>query len=151
AKNALLLSEEFAKRDRRILELLARHAPQAQSAVADLLATDLESLKAAKQHSPILLPNGNPAEIEPRLQQAKQRLKHAQETVAATQSAMEKAQHAVDQIPAYEQLSAVFEAMQQHTQAVSVAEWQVQELSRELDEARRKQAHFEVRYKAALS
>lgn len=151
AKHAHLLAEEFAKRDQRILELLARQAPQAQSAVAELLAADLQGSQAAKKHSPILLPGGDPAEIEPRFQQAKQRLKEAQEVVAAAQQAMEKAQHAVDQIPAYEQLGAVFEAMQQHTQAVSAAEWKVQELSRELEEARGKQAHFDIRYKAALS
>lgn len=150
-KHAHLLGEEFAKRDRRILELLARQAPQAQSAVAELMAADLLDLQAAKQGSPVLLPGGDPAEIEPRLQRAKQRLKESQEAVDATQKAMEKAQHAVDQIPAYEQLSEVFEAMQKHTQAVATAEWQVQELSRELEEARGKKLHCEVRYKAASS
>ncbi len=149
AKHAHLLGEEFAKRDKRILELLARQAPQAQPAVAQLLAADLEGLQAAKQNPSVLLSGGNPSEIEPLLQQAKQRLKKAQEGVVASQQAMEKAQHLVDQIPAYEQLGAVFEAMQQHTLAVSTAEWQVQELSRELEEARSKQAHFEMRYKAA--
>ncbi|MGC3654990.1 hypothetical protein ACPTGO_31465, partial [Pseudomonas aeruginosa] len=74
-----------------------------------------------------------------------------QAAVAATQQAMEKAQHAEDQIPAHEQLGAVFEAMQQHTQAVSTCEWRVQELTRELEEARSKQLHFKTRYKAALS
>ncbi|MFU8291155.1 DNA sulfur modification protein DndD [Pseudomonas aeruginosa] len=150
AKHAHLLAEEFAKRDQRILKLLAHQMPQTQSAVAELLATDLQSLQVAKQHSPVLLPGGDPAEIEPRLRQAKQRLKDAQETVAVTQQAMEKAQEAVDQIPAHEQLGAVFEAMQQHTQVVSTAEWQVQELGRELEDARGKQMHFESRYKAAL-
>jgi DNA sulfur modification protein DndD len=151
AKHAQLLAKEFAERDQRILELLARQAPQAQSAVAELLAADLQGLQVAKQHSSVLLPGGDPTEIEPRLQQSKQRLKDAQDAVVATQQALEKAQHEVDQIPAYEQLDAVFEAMQQHTLAVSTAEWQVQELNRELEEARSKQAHFEVRYKAALS
>ncbi|HEP9713075.1 DNA sulfur modification protein DndD [Pseudomonas aeruginosa] len=151
AKNARLMADEFAKRDQRILELLAREVPQAQSAVAELLSADLQNLQYTKQHLPILLSGGDPAEIEPRLQQAKQRLKEAQNALAATQQAMAKAQYAVDQIPAYEQLSAVFEAMQQHTQVVSSAELQVQELSRELEEARGKQAHIETRYKAALS
>lgn len=149
AKHAHLLGEEFAKRDQRILELLARQAPQAQTVVAQLLAADLQELQAAKRNPSVLLSGGNPGEIEPLLQQAKQRLKKAQEEVVASQQAMEKAQRLVDQIPAYEQLGAVFEAMQQHSLAVSTAEWQVQALSRELEEARSKQAHFEMRYKAA--
>jgi len=151
AKHAHLLSEEFAKRDQRILESLARQAPQAQSAVAALLAADLQGLQASKHHTPVLLPGGDPAEIEPRLQQAKQRLQDAQAAVAVTQQALDKAQQAVDQIPAYEQLSAVFEAMQQHNQAVATAEWQVQALSRELEEARAKHAHIDTRHKAALA
>lgn len=151
AKHACFLAQEFAKRDQRILALLARQAPQAQSAVAELLAADLSDLQANKQYSSVLLSGGDPSEIEPRLQQAKQRLKEAREAVTTTKQVLEKAQYAVDQIPANEQLSAVFEAMQQHAQAVSTAEWQVQELSRKLDEARGKQAHFETRYKAALS
>ncbi|POA57763.1 MULTISPECIES: DNA sulfur modification protein DndD [unclassified Pseudomonas] len=151
SKHTHLLVEEFGKRDQRILESLARQAPQVQSTMAELLAADLQSLQSAKQHSQALLPGGNPAEIEPRLQQVKQQLKEAQEAVAATQKAMEKAQSAVDEIPADEQLGAVFEAMKQHTQAVSTSEGQLQELRRELEEARSKQAHFEIRYNAALS
>lgn len=151
SQHAHLLVEEFSKRDQRILELLARQTQQAQPAVAELLAADLQSLQSAKQHSPVMLPGGDPSEIEPRLQQVKEHLKEAQEAVASTQKEMEKAQHAVDQIPAHEQLGAVFADMQQHTQAVATSEWQLQELSRELEEARGKWAHFETRYKAALS
>ncbi|EIU3500102.1 DNA sulfur modification protein DndD [Pseudomonas aeruginosa] len=151
SKHAHLLAEEFAKRDQRILGLLARQTPQAQSAVAELMAADLHDLHTAKQYPPVLLPGGDPAEIEHRLQQAKQRLKESQKAVDATQKALEKAQQAVDQIPAYEQLGEVFEAMRQHTQAVAAAEWQMQELSRELEEARGKKVHCEMRYKAASS
>lgn len=151
AKHAQLLAKEFAKRDQRILELLARQVPQAQSTVAELLATDMQELQAAKQHSPVLLSGGAPADIEPRLEQAKQRMKEAQAAVRATQKSLIKAQRAVDAIPAYEQLGEVFEAMRDHTQAVSTAEWQVQELSRQLEDARSRQAHIEVRHKAALS
>lgn len=150
SKHAHLLIEEFGKRDQRILELLARQAPQVQSEVAELLAADLQGLQSARRHPSVLLPGGDPVEIQLRLQQAKQHLKEAQAAVVATQQAMEKAQHAVDQIPAHEQLGAVFEAMQQHTQAVSTSEWRVQELTRELEEARSRQLHLNTRYKAAL-
>lgn len=151
SKHACLLVEEFDKRDRRILDLLVGQAPQVHSTVARLLSTDLQDLLSVKQHTPVLLSGGDPNEIEPRFQQAKQRLIEAQEAVATAKQALDKAQHAVDQIPAHEQLGAVFSAMQLHTQAVSTSEWQLQELSRELDETRGKWAHFEIRYNAALS
>jgi len=151
ARHAQLLLKEFASRDQRILALLAQKSPQAQSTVAELLAIDLQELQAVDQYVPTFLPGGDPAELEPRLQQAKQRLKAAQETVVVTQQAMEEAQSAVDQIPAYEQLGTVFEAMQNHTQAVATAEWKVQELSRELEELRGKQVHFNLRYNAAMA
>ncbi|WP_339532493.1 DNA sulfur modification protein DndD [Pseudomonas mucidolens] len=151
SKHAHLLIKEFASRDKRILELLADKVPQAQPAVAELLAADLQGLNSVKQLSPIFLPGGDPFEVEPALQLAKQNLKAAQETVTITRQAMEKSQRAVDQIPAHEQLGSVFEAMQNHTQAVSAAGWKLQELSRELEDLRGKQTHFELRYNAAMS
>lgn len=151
SKHAHLLIKEFASRDKRILELLADKVPQAQPAVAELLAADLQGLNSVKQLSSIFLPGGDPFEVEPGLQLAKQNLKAAQETVTITRQAMEKSQRAVDQIPAHEQLGSVFEAMQNHTQAVSAAGWKLQELSRELEDLRGKQTHFELRYNAAMS
>jgi DNA sulfur modification protein DndD len=151
ARHAHLLIKEFASRDKRILELLTDAAPTAQPAVAHLLAADIQGLRAAAHHSPILLHQGDPAELETSLQITKKRFKDVQEALAVTKQAMEKALHAVDQIPAYEQLGAVFESMQKHTQAVSTAELKVQEQSRELEELRGKQNHFETRYNAAMA
>ncbi|MFV1942559.1 DNA sulfur modification protein DndD [Pseudomonas luteola] len=149
AKYTTLLADEFAKRDQRILQLLAKKAPQAHSSVAELLALDLKGLLSERRQVSSFLPGGNPAEIEPRLAEVKARLKKAQQDVATTQNALEKAQQAVDQIPAYEQLSTVFETMQQHTQAVSSAELQLKELAKQLDEARTSQKHLESRYNGA--
>ncbi|MNZ23778.1 chromosome segregation protein [compost metagenome] len=149
AQHAALLSDEFSKRDQRVLALLDAQAPQARQAVAALLAQDLQALEAAKQHEPLLLPGGDPGEIEPRLQQAKARLKQAQQAVEQAQHGIDKAQRAVDQIPAEEQLSGVFAEMQQHTQAVSTAELRLHELARSLEEARVSQKHVESRLNAA--
>jgi len=150
-KHNHILLEEFAKRDCRILERLAKDAPNLKSLAAELLAADLETMQASKSHVPILLSGENPNDIEYRLEQAKQSFLDAKEAVAITQRAMERAQDAVHQIPAQEQLSAVFEAMQKHTQSVSSAEWDLHEFSREVAEARAKYDHFELRYQAAAS
>jgi len=151
AKHANLLLEEFADRDKRILELLADRAPNAQHDVAELLAADLQELRAVEEHSPVFLQGGDPAELEPGLEQAKQRLKAAQEDVAVTRQIMEKAEQAAEQIPDDEQIGSVFQAMQSLTQAVSVAELKSQQLSRELDDLKGKQVHFEQRHSAAMS
>lgn len=148
-RHAALLSEEFSKRDQRVLAMLEAQAPQARQAVADLLAQDLQALEAAKRHEPLFLPGGDPSEIEPRLQQAKARLKQAQQAVEQAQHDIDKAQRAVDQIPAEEQLSGVFAEMQRHTQAVSTAELRLHELARSLEEARVSQKHVESRLSAA--
>jgi len=47
AQNAALLSDEFIKRDQRILAVLEAQAPQARQAVADLLKQDLQVFEAA--------------------------------------------------------------------------------------------------------
>lgn len=149
AQNAALLSDEFIKRDRRILAVLEAQAPQARQAVADLLKQDLQELEAAKQHKPVLLPGGDPAEIEPLLLLEKKQLKQAQSAVEQAQRDVDKAQKAVDQIPDKEQLSGVFADMQRYTQAVSHAELQLRGLAKELDDARTSQNHFENRLNTA--
>ncbi len=149
AQHAALLSDEFSKRDQRVLALLDTQAPQAKQAVAALLAQDLQALEAAKQHEPLLLPGGDPAEIEPRLQQAKARLKQTQQAVEQAQHDVDKAQKAVDQIPEKGQLADVFARMEAYTQAVSIAELQLKELARGLEEARTSLKHVESRVNAA--
>ena len=149
AQHAALLSAEFSKRDQRVLALLDTHAPEARQAVAALLEQDLQTLETAKQHKPLLLPGGDPADIEPRLQQAKARLKQAQQAVNQAQRELDKAQHAADQIPEEGQLADVFSRMEAYTQAVSKAELQLNELARSLEESRTSQKHIENRVNAA--
>ncbi|MGY2325983.1 DNA sulfur modification protein DndD [Pseudomonas sp. SDT2931_S440] len=151
ARHAHMLIKEFASRDQRILELLTHEAPRTQPVVAQLLAADIQGLQSAEHHLPVFSHQGDPIELEASLQIAKQRFKDLEEALAVTKQAMDKALQAVDKIPAYEQLGAVFEAMQKHTLAVSNAELKVQEQSRELEELRGKQAHFETRYNAAMA
>lgn len=149
AKNAALLSDEFSKRDRRILAVLATQAPLAHQTVANLLEKDLQAFERAKQRQPVLLPGGDPAEVELLLKQAKVQLERAQVAVEQAQRNVDKAQKAVDLIPAEEQLAGVFADMQKYTQAVSYAEIQLHELSRELGDARISQSHVESRANAA--
>lgn len=151
AKHAALLAEEIAKRDERVLTLLKEREPKATSAVAAILADERKELEQARQHEPIFLDGGDPVEIGPLLAQAKARLKQAQDAVSAAEAALEKAQQAVDHIPAKEQLAGVFEAMQKHSQAVAAAETALRDIGRELDEAKTSEQHVETRLNSAAA
>jgi DNA sulfur modification protein DndD len=150
AHNAALLADEFAKRDQRILEAISTQVPQVSESLATLLQQDLASFSAQSSHTPILQPGAEPAEIEPRLYQAKTQLKKAVAQLEHSARAMDKAQRAVGQIPAEEQLAGIFEQMQARTKAVSVAEALLHDLARDLAEARASQAHFGTRMDVAL-
>lgn len=150
AEHAAVMVDEFAKRDERILADLAKAAPQAKQAVAALLQQDLSQFRSTHLHTPALLPGGNPAEIEPQLQQALERLKHSVRNVEKHSQALEKAQLSVGQIPAEEQLSGIFEELQFHSKAVSGIEAELTALAKELDEARTSQQHLEGRQSGAL-
>nr|WP_298146413.1 DNA sulfur modification protein DndD [uncultured Pseudomonas sp.] len=150
AHNAALLADEFAKRDRRILEALSAAAPQASQAVASLLEQDLLGFSTQLSHTPVLQPGAEPDDIEPRLEQAKAQLKRAVAKVEDAAYGLDKAERAVGQIPADEQLAGVLEQMKAHTKAVSAAEALLHGLTNELAEARTSQAHASSRMEAAL-
>lgn len=151
AKRAAMLADEITKRDQRILALLAQREPSAEAAVASILAEERIALVQAKEHKALFLNGGDPAEIEPLLIQAKKRLKQAQSAVLAAEKNIEKAQHAVDQIPAKEQLANVFTDMQKYSQAVVKAENALRETHRDLEEARASQQHLESRLNGATT
>jgi DNA sulfur modification protein DndD len=148
-KNAILLSEEFSRRDQRILAALANKAPLARQAVANLFEEDLQTFESAKQRVPVLLSGGDPSETDLLLKQAKNQLRLALVSVEGAQRHVDKAQKNVDSIPAEEQLAGVFFDMQKYAQIVSSAELRLSEMTRELSDARTSQSHVENRLNAA--
>lgn len=150
AQHALVMMDEFAKRDARILAAMIKTAPQAKETVASLLQQDLARFRGANSQKPVLLPGGNPAEIEPQLQQALARLKSSVQSVEKNAHVLEKAQQSVGQIPAEEQLSEIFEKLQLHSKSVSSIEAELAMLTKELDETRNSQAFLESRQVGAL-
>lgn len=150
ARHAKLLASEFAKRDERILRVLATQTPQAKDAVAALLQQDLRSFAATQGPEPILLIGADPVEIEPRLEQAAHQLKKATADVDSAEKMLEQTQLSAAQIPAKEQLSDIFDGMQQHTKAVAEAESELQGLTTQLSEARTTQTHLESRWNSSF-
>ena len=149
SEHASLLLEEFSKRDQRIVDTMIKKAPQMVPSVLELLQEDLNDLKDARGQTPILNRGGNPAEANPGIENAKFQLSKMNKLVVASKTALDKAQQAVDQIPAKEQLSDVFESMRGHTQAVATAELKLQELGQLVEDALVSKAHIESRYNAA--
>jgi DNA sulfur modification protein DndD len=150
AHHATLLIDEFAKRDRRILQALTNAVPEASQSIAELLEQDLAQFSANNQHTPILQPGADPTEIEPRLTQARSQLEKTLANVEQAAHALEKAQQSIGQIPAEEQLSEIFEELQTRTKAVSSAEAELHRLNKTLTENRASQLHLESRLNGAM-
>lgn len=147
-KNALLL-KEFAKRDQRILRELEVSNPKASGSVAQLLSKDLASYGEKDQSETFFLAGGDPGKIDHQVETARSQLNLANIFLDDAQHELEKAHKIVDQIPAKEQLSGVFDTMQMLSLEVSTAETQLREISTALDEARTTQHHAESRFNAA--
>ncbi|MGH1450178.1 MAG: DNA sulfur modification protein DndD [Pseudomonadaceae bacterium] len=135
-RNAALLSAEFADRDRRILASVEAVDPTIAEPLAALLAADLQRYRAKDGEVAVMLAGGEPSEIEPKLAGAKARLTAARSEEHDALKALEKAELAMAEIPAEEQLSVVFKQMQDRTKEVTKAEAELQAVTQELVEAR---------------
>lgn len=147
-RHSHLLKEEFSKRDERVLNAITD--PSVRSIVESVLNEDLARLLTDHENSPALLEGGNPLEIEPRIDSAKDQLNLARQELDTAQADLEKAQKQVDQIPAEEQISDILRKMQELAQKVSDAEKELRNIEKELDEARSYHEHIESRLNAAL-
>lgn len=149
SEHARLLLEEFSKRDQRILDMMFKKAPQMAPSVSELLQEDLKDLQVARHQSPILQSGGNPVTVNPGIAHAKFQLSKMKKLVISARISLDKAQQAVDQIPAKEQLSKVFDSMRAHTLVVSAAELKLQDLGKLIEDALTSRAHIESRYNSA--
>lgn len=148
ARHSHLLKKEFSKRDKRVVNAITD--PSVRSIVESVLNEDRARLLTDDENSPALLEGGNPLEIEPRIDSAKDQLNLARQELDTAQADLEKAQKQVDQIPAEEQISDILRKMQGLTQKVSEAEKELLKIEEELDKARSYHEHIESRLNAAL-
>jgi DNA sulfur modification protein DndD len=147
-KNALLL-EEFAKRDLRILSALGEKDQETRQYIAELFSDDLQGFVQKHLGESLFLPGGDPDKLYPQIEAARSQLDLANKCLDDAQYELDKAHKIVDQIPAKEQLSDVFETIQMHSLDVSTAEAQLREISGALDEARTAKNHAESRFNSA--
>ncbi|CAN7467430.1 DNA sulfur modification protein DndD [Paraburkholderia hospita] len=151
-RNAKLLTEEFKKRDRRILAALtAEGSGGSVSLVRELLKRDLDQARAARYRKPLLTTDGDPADVNANLMRARS---HIQATVASFESArreLDVSERALGEVPAEEQLADILATMQGKTQTVAVAEQRLAQISTVLSETQGSLSHVRARLDAARS
>jgi DNA sulfur modification protein DndD len=150
AHHSKLLMDEFAKRDRRLLQVIAKAAPNEEKVVAKLMRQDLSDFKTKTgQSNAVLMPGTDPADIEIRLEHAKAKLHDCVKNVDLSSRQLERSQLSVGAIPAEEQLASVLDGLQAHAQEVSLAEQVLARLSHELTDARSQREHLRIRAESA--
>ncbi|MDR6496387.1 DNA sulfur modification protein DndD [Paraburkholderia terricola] len=151
-RHAKLLTEEFKKRDRRILAALtAEGSGGSVSLVRELLKRDLDQTRAARYRKPLLTTDGDPADVNANLMRARS---HIQATVASFESArreLDVSERALGEVPAEEQLADILAKMQGKSQTVAVAEQRLAQVSTVLSETQGSLSHVRARLDAARS
>lgn len=143
-RQASFLTSEFEKRDHRLLS--AVDLPEEFLAALKLaLERDLSRLKLTARQAPLLAPSESPNEIQSKIDEAIKLVRVRADAHTNAGLSLAKAEQNIGQIPAEEQLADVFSSLQRHAQAVSSAEFQLQEITDKLTEARSSLAHAEMR------
>lgn len=145
--NAAFLSAEFEKRDQRLLESLSLPA-KTQEVLKQAFQNDLAMLRS-NSHQPILTSGGSPVDVEIRLAESISVVKKLSLVKRKAEKSLAKAEQAVGQIPAEEQLAEVFTQLQFHTQSVSSAEIQLNACIQDLTELRSNSVQIEHRLNSA--
>lgn len=149
-KHAKLLSQEFKKRDQRILAALEKAIPKGvTAALRQTLDADLKSFTATRGPSVPRMHDADPRDVERQLEQARNRvqrqLKHSREA----QIQMDRAEQRIGQIPAEEQVSDILVELQERSKTASLAAAHLAQVIQQLEEAKSNMAHVNVRLKAA--
>ena len=142
--NSSMLAKEFRKRDQRLLNVLNLPA-KTQEILKQAFKEDLAKLRSVSTNPPVLAIGGNPADVEIKVADAVRIVEKQFLIRRKAENLSAKAEQAVGQIPAEEQLAKVFEQIQRHSQAVSNAEMQLQACNRELEELRASLVQIEIR------
>jgi DNA sulfur modification protein DndD len=146
--NSSMLSTEFKKRDQRLLKVLNLPA-KTHDILKQALKDDLAQLGSVAKDKPVLAIGGNPVDVEMRLVDAVSVIEKQFLTRRKAANLSAKAEQAVGQIPAEEQLAKVFAQLQFHSQSVSSAEIQLHACTHELEELRSNLAQIDIRLNSA--
>ncbi len=149
-KHGKLLSQEFKKRDQRILASLEKGLPKAAAAaLRQALDSDLKSFVGARGPIGPRMLEADPRDVERQLEQARSRVQRQLRLLRITQDRADKAEQRIGQIPAEEQIAGILTELQELSKTTSMASANLAHVVHQLDEARGNMAHVKMRLNAA--
>lgn len=153
SRHAKLLSEEFKRRDRRLLTALSKQVPGTSlEAVRSLLKRDLDqTTRSTQTRKPLLAPDGDPADVAIRLKHARLGVREAITSLDSAQRELVQSERALGEVPAEEQLTEILSRMHEKSHAVATAEQHVMQLSASLIETTASLNYVQTRLNAAQS
>lgn len=152
SRHATLLSDEFRKRDRRILAALTSQVPaKSVDVLRNLLKQDLTQTKNNQRRKAVLVAGSNPADVDAHVEGARARVRTAVKELDATQRALDVTERSLGEIPADEQLAHVLVAMKDKSQAVANAEQRLENITTALADTQTSLTHVQTRLSALRS
>ncbi|WP_295856885.1 DNA sulfur modification protein DndD [uncultured Xylophilus sp.] len=152
AKQARHLAAEFKKRDARLIKQLAARAPE--SILQDFKAALVDDMKVyfdGKSERTVGFQDADPELLRWRALEKQAELKDQLLTVMQNQRVADKAEKAVGEIPAKEQMASILSELQEYSKVVSDAETKLGDIERRLAEAELQYANQSVRLQGAES
>ncbi len=149
-RTAQHLLEAILKRDQRVIKKVgATIPPDALATLRQVLTQDQQTYRAATKHPLHLQQTEAPSAAQAKIEAATQRLNEAQQTLEHAQNELAVAQRRVAAVPQGEQVADLLAKLQAHSAALALAEAQLSQETKSLDDAHAQRAYLEVRIKAA--
>jgi DNA sulfur modification protein DndD len=148
-RHSKLLTQEFKKRDERVVSALVKAMPRpAMEAVRQALAEDLRAY-GGKRTAAVALQDAPPRDAERRLQEGLARLRSHLDGLQQTQVDLDRAEQLIGQIPAEEQIGGILKSLQDRSKVASVAEAHLSGLTQKVEETQSHLSHVRIRLNAA--
>lgn len=144
------LLEAILKRDQRVIKKVgASIPPEALTTLRLVLTQDQQAYRAAAKRSLHLLPSETPGEARAKIGAATMQLNSVRLALEQAENELATAQRRVAAVPQGEQVADLLSQLQAHSSALALAEAQLAQDSKVLEEARDQLAYLDLRINAA--
>ncbi|AXF12991.1 DNA sulfur modification protein DndD [Paraburkholderia caledonica] len=146
SQHSKLLAEEFKKRDRRVLDMLSGQASTASvDAVRKILKQDLDAARSTRHRKPLLMSGAEPTDVNGRIERSGLHVQASLALVESSRRELSKAERALGEVPADEQLSNILSKMQERSHVVATAEQRLADITQTLTDVQNSLKHVEAR------
>jgi DNA sulfur modification protein DndD len=146
SQHAKLLTEEFKKRDRRVLELLSKQTSTASvDAVRTVLKQDLDASRNARHRKPMLILDAEPTDINGQIERSGLSVRASLVHVESSRHELNRAERALGEVPADEQLGNILSKMQERSHMVASAEQRLAHITQALNDLQSSIRHVDAR------